>query len=253
GLVLISIVPCVKSGEIAATRVPRPVCRGLVPPLVSEGPEPRLWVCRNCVANCACDALKPTVWELAKLLPATSTCVSAACMPVRAVVSADARPITKPQYRKWLAGKFSRTEEPKGQKSYRFLGSWFLPYLVIHSSLHFAHVFQINQLIANFVFVRALRFVFFVHFHGHTGDLPRNILVVGREGRDLLADQAAGGGQALLCLDGLQRRGELIRGGDRAELPNLLHELRVIHRVQRVLVLQLADNHIQEFVKYKIF
>jgi hypothetical protein len=37
--------------------------------------------------------LNPTVCELARLLPTTSICVSAAVMPVRAVVSADAKPI----------------------------------------------------------------------------------------------------------------------------------------------------------------
>ena len=60
GLLLISIVPCVKSGVRPATRVPRPVCRGLVPPSVAVGPEPRLCVCKNCVANAASEALKPT-------------------------------------------------------------------------------------------------------------------------------------------------------------------------------------------------
>ena len=52
-----------------------------------------LCVCRNCVANTAFDALKPTVLELATLLPTTSIVVSAAVSPVSAVLSADAKPI----------------------------------------------------------------------------------------------------------------------------------------------------------------
>ena len=67
--------------------------RLMVPPLIVVGAEPRLCVCRNCVAKIVDDALKPTVWELARLLPITSICVSAAVNPVSAVVSADARPI----------------------------------------------------------------------------------------------------------------------------------------------------------------
>src|SRR4029079_7291732 len=95
GLLLSWIVPCVKSGVIDATCTPKPICRGFVPPLLPTRAEPRLCVCKNCVANCACDALNPTVAELARLLPTTSIVVSAAVRPVNAVLSADAKPIAK--------------------------------------------------------------------------------------------------------------------------------------------------------------
>jgi hypothetical protein len=39
------------------------------------------------------DSLKPTVLELARLLPTTSIVVSDPVMPVKAVLRADARPI----------------------------------------------------------------------------------------------------------------------------------------------------------------
>ena len=72
GLELIWIVPWVKSGLIAATLTPRPIWRGLVPPVDAVGAEPMLCVCRNCVAKSTSDSLKPTVFELATLLPTTS-------------------------------------------------------------------------------------------------------------------------------------------------------------------------------------
>ena len=64
-----------------------------MPPLLSVGFEPRLCVCKNCVAKDASEALNPTVFELARLLPTTSIVVSAAVKPVNAVLSADARPM----------------------------------------------------------------------------------------------------------------------------------------------------------------
>jgi hypothetical protein len=82
-----------KFGEIEATIVPKPICRGFVPPFVEVGLDPKLWVAKNCVANLAVEDLKPTVFELARLLPTTSIVVSAADMPVKAVLIADAKPI----------------------------------------------------------------------------------------------------------------------------------------------------------------
>ncbi len=93
GLLLNWIVPCEKSGVIDATCTPKPTCRGSVPPLLPTGAEPRLCVCKNCVANWAVEALKPTVDELARLLPTTSIVLSAAVRPVKAVLNADAKPI----------------------------------------------------------------------------------------------------------------------------------------------------------------
>ncbi len=70
---------------------------------------PRLMVWRNCVAKLACEALKPTVLEFARLLPTTSIVVSAADMPVSAVLMAEARPIEYPFPGKrktvWTAGR----------------------------------------------------------------------------------------------------------------------------------------------------
>src|SRR5262245_18072835 len=93
GLELICRVPCVKFGVIAANCVPRPIWRGLVPQEFPVSAEPRLSVCKNCVANEACDALKPIVFELATLLPATSIVVSAPCRPVMAVLNTEERPM----------------------------------------------------------------------------------------------------------------------------------------------------------------
>jgi hypothetical protein len=87
------MVPWLKFGEMAETIVPKPICRGFVPPLVVVGLEPKLCVAKNCVANVAVEALNPTVLELARLLPTTSIVVSAADMPVKAVLIADAKPI----------------------------------------------------------------------------------------------------------------------------------------------------------------
>src|SRR3972149_4436187 len=89
GLALISMVPWLKSGEISATIVPKPICRGLEPPELALGAEPRLNVCKNWVEKVAREDLNPTVLELARLLPTTSIVVSAAVRPVNAVVSAD--------------------------------------------------------------------------------------------------------------------------------------------------------------------
>ena len=99
GFELIAIVPCVKSGRIACTCVPRPIWRGFVPPLPSVGAEPRPSVCRNCVENNASDFLKPTVLEFATLLPATSIIVSLACKPVTAVLNTEDKPMIQPLYR----------------------------------------------------------------------------------------------------------------------------------------------------------
>ena len=98
GLELTSMVPCEKSGVIDAVCTPSPICCGFVPPLFSVGPDPWLKVLRNCVANTTSEALKPAVCELARLLPATSICVSAAFSPVNAVVSADESPIVSPPW-----------------------------------------------------------------------------------------------------------------------------------------------------------
>ena len=76
--------------------MPRPVCTGLVPPELVVGCEPRLMVWRNCVAKSACEALKPTVLEFARLLPTTLIVVSAADIPVSAVLMAEARLIEYP-------------------------------------------------------------------------------------------------------------------------------------------------------------
>ena len=92
GVVLIWIVPWLKLGVMSATIVPRPSCRGFVPPVESLGGEPRLCVWRNCVANEASEDLKPTVFELARLLPTTSIVVSAALRPVNAVLARKPNP-----------------------------------------------------------------------------------------------------------------------------------------------------------------
>ena len=67
--------------------------RGIGAAAGSRGAGAQTLVCRNWVAKVAVDALKPTVFELARLLPTTSIVVSAPVMPVNAVLSADARPI----------------------------------------------------------------------------------------------------------------------------------------------------------------
>lgn len=81
------MVPCVNTGEISATCVPSPVCRGFVPPVLSVGCDPSDSVCKNWAVNEMFDSLKPTVCELARLLPTTSIWVSAAVNPVKAVES----------------------------------------------------------------------------------------------------------------------------------------------------------------------
>ena len=96
GLELIAIIACVNTGRIAATCVPKPIWRGLVPPAVAVGAEPKLNCCRNCVENKASDSLKPIVFELATLLPATSIVVSAAWRPVMAVLNTELRPMFRP-------------------------------------------------------------------------------------------------------------------------------------------------------------
>ena len=62
-----------------------------MPPLAAVGEEPTLCVCRNWLAKSTSEALKPTVFALARLLPMTSICVSEAFRPVKAVLMADAR------------------------------------------------------------------------------------------------------------------------------------------------------------------
>jgi len=87
------MVPWLKLGVMSATIAPKPIWRGLVPPSLAVGAEPRLRVCKNWVAKLAWEALKPTVFELARLLPTTSIVVSAAVNPVSAVLSAEAKPM----------------------------------------------------------------------------------------------------------------------------------------------------------------
>ncbi len=65
-----------------------------MPPLSPLGAVPKFKVCRNSVVNTADDCLKPIVFALEILLPATSTIDSEADKPVRAVLSADAKPMT---------------------------------------------------------------------------------------------------------------------------------------------------------------
>jgi hypothetical protein len=54
-------------------------------------------------------------------------------------------------------------------------------------------------------------------------------------GGDALAQEAAGGRQALPDVQVLERLGELIRRRDLADVPDLLDELRVVERVQRIM------------------
>ena len=93
GLELVVMVPWLKFAVMSATIVPSPIWVGLVPPLSAVGAEPRVCVCENCVANVAVDALNPTVAEFARLLPITSMDVSAAFMPVSAVLRVDSNPM----------------------------------------------------------------------------------------------------------------------------------------------------------------
>src|SRR3954447_16932806 len=102
-----------------------------------------------------------------------------------------------------------------------------------HSSLslsvHFADIRKINGLSIDVDFVRAFGVVVGVDLDGDALNDASDVAVVRREGLHLAADEAAGGGQTLLCLDGLERAGQLIGGGDGTELADLLHELRVVH------------------------
>src|SRR5580704_15578972 len=75
---------------------PRPICCGLVPPLVAVGPEPTDSVCESCVVNSTFDDLKPFVSAFAMLLPMTAMAVSLSDSPLTDVFSADVRPIGYP-------------------------------------------------------------------------------------------------------------------------------------------------------------
>src|SRR5271165_2110628 len=102
GLLAVEIVPCEKLGVISATSTPRPCCCGLLPPLLAVGEEPTLCVCRNWLAKSTSEALKPTVFALARLLPMTSICVSEAFKPVKAVLMADAKLMIHRSLWKWF-------------------------------------------------------------------------------------------------------------------------------------------------------
>src|SRR5580704_8461884 len=78
---------------------PRPICCGLVPPLVAVGPEPTDSVCESCVVNSTFDDLKPFVSAFAMLLPMTAMAVSLSDSPLTDVFSADVRPIGYPPWR----------------------------------------------------------------------------------------------------------------------------------------------------------
>ena len=73
------------------------------------------------------------------------------------------------------------------------------------------------------------------------------------QGRDLLADQAAGGGQALAGRASVESVSvSWSVAAISRMLPDLLDELRVVHRVQRVLIRQLRDHELQELVDIEV-
>src|SRR5580698_158285 len=89
---------------MAAICAPRPICSGLVPPLVAVGADPIDSVCESCVENRTSAALKPLVSALAMLLPMTAMAVSLSDSPLTDVFSADVRPIGFPP-REWRVGR----------------------------------------------------------------------------------------------------------------------------------------------------
>src|SRR5438552_2174126 len=96
-----------------------------------------------------------------------------------------------------LSSKNRMTKEPKGFAS--SFGSSVL-WLFDFSLVHFANVLQVDRLIADLDRVATFAVVFGIDFDRDAADGAGDVLVVGPERGDCLADQAAGGRQALLGL-----------------------------------------------------
>src|ERR1700730_6071935 len=96
GLLVLVMLPWLKSVAIVAMLAPRPICCGLVPPFVAVGPAPTDSVCESCVVNSTFDDLKPFVSAFAMLLLMTAMAVSLSESPLTDVFSADVRPIGYP-------------------------------------------------------------------------------------------------------------------------------------------------------------
>src|SRR5215203_3245056 len=82
-------------------------------------------------------------------------------------------------------------------------------FVLRHSSFNFADILEIDGLVADFDFVTAFGVVIGIDFDRHARNLSRDVLALAVERGDLLADEAAGRGQALLRLHGLQGVREL--------------------------------------------
>jgi hypothetical protein len=67
--------PCAKFVEMPATRTPRPICAGLVPPCSAWGPAAPCVSCDRVSWNWVADDLNAVVLTLAMLLPVTSSMV----------------------------------------------------------------------------------------------------------------------------------------------------------------------------------
>lgn len=116
---------------------------------------------------------------------------------------------------------------------------------------YFADIGEVDRLVADFDLVGAFGVVVGVDFDRNAADGSGNV-IGSVQGSDLLADQAAGRGQTLLSLQGLQRASELVLRSDRPQLADLLNELRVVHWIERILMRQLADHELQELVDIQI-
>ena len=77
-------------------------------------------------------------------------------------------------------------------------------------------------------------------------------LVVVGNGLHVFADEIGRAGDVLTQQHGIERGGELVGGADLADLVDLVEHLRVVHRIERILILHFVDEQLQEHVEVQI-
>ena len=79
----------------------------------------------------------------------------------------------------------------------------------------------------------------------------QNVPVIGQR-LHLLSNQATGGRDPLTLLHRFQRLTQLIGRTDLADLADLLQHFRVLHRIERILVLQFGDHQLQKVIHVQL-
>ena len=80
----------------------------------------------------------------------------------------------------------------------------------------------------------------------HARHRAGHLLIVVRDAVDLSANQVRRAGNVLAEEHRVERVGEFVAGGDLPHLRDLIQHLAAVHRIERILILQLRDHELQK-------